>query len=66
MPKYESYEAWFEEFQALAEAEDLAWLVSTTGKGHRQAFEQGDSPTEELMSLADMAEWRGCGCGGGS
>jgi hypothetical protein len=59
---YKSYEEWFDEFKRLAIAEDLAWLVSSEGESHKNAFEQGDSPAEEL----DMAEWRGCGCGGGS
>jgi hypothetical protein len=60
-----SYEAWLAEFRHLAEDDDLGWLVSSAKSAHLDAYRAGVSPTEELQVLADMAEWRGCGCGGG-
>ena len=62
---YPSYAAWLAEFRRLAEADDLAWLVGLEVGAHRDAYRGAISPAEELQSLADMAEWRGCGCGGG-
>jgi len=60
-----SYEAWLAEFRHLAEEDDLVWLVSSAKGAHLDAYRAGVSPAEELQVLADMAEWRGCGCGGG-
>jgi len=63
--EYPSYEAWLAEFRRVAEADELGWLVSSAVDAHLDAYRAGVSPAEELQVLADMAEWRGCGCGGG-
>lgn len=60
-----SYDAWLNQFRRLARDADMAWLLSSDGTAHRPAYEQGLQPDEELQALRDMAEWRGCGCGGG-
>lgn len=59
------YRAWMAELIRLSRQQDQEWLVSADSPYHRAAFDQGLSPYEELTALADMAEWRGCGCGGG-
>jgi len=58
------FDAWFEELRRLAQAQDLAWLIACEPDTHRDAFAKGLTPDEELTALKDMAEWRGCGCGG--
>jgi hypothetical protein len=60
-----SYEQWLSRLLLLAKEQDLEWLVSGETAGHRDAFDRGLSPEEELSALKDMAQWRGCGCGGG-
>ena len=64
-PARPSYASWLAELARLARDEELAWLVSSEPLAHRQAFDDGLSPYEELSALRDMSEWRGCGCGGG-
>lgn len=59
------YETWLQRLRALAADEDKAWLVADQPGAHRGAYDQGLSPEEEFAVLADMAQWRGCGCGGG-
>jgi hypothetical protein len=59
-----TFESWMAAFTELARDRGLQWLVDATGGTHRDAFDRGLSPDEELTALADMAEWRGCGCGG--
>jgi len=61
-----SYESWLNELLCAARERELEWLVSVDSGIHRAAFDKGLSPDEELAARADMAEWRGCGCGGGS
>jgi hypothetical protein len=58
------YAAWLSELRRLAQERELEWLVCTGPNAHRAAFDQGLSPGEELGTLHDMSQWRGCGCGG--
>lgn len=62
----ESFEQWLQRLRQLAEERELEWLVCGNGENFRAAYEADRSPEEELQSLADISEWRGCGCGGGS
>jgi len=66
MPTTETYEHWMQRLRDLAAERELSWIVSSGGESHRRAFEAGQSPEEEFASLADISEWRGCGCGGGA
>jgi hypothetical protein len=66
MPTAETYEQWLERLRELAAERELSWMISDSGESHRSAFEAGRSAEEEFASLADLSEWRGCGCGGGS
>jgi hypothetical protein len=59
------YESWFAELASLARDRGLEWMVQKDAKTHQDSHAMGLSPEEELAALADMAEWRGCGCGGG-
>lgn len=59
------FEEWFEELKTLATEQNLAWALPCATDSHREAYENGHSPLDELTKLADMAQWRGCGCGGG-
>jgi hypothetical protein len=58
--------AWHKELQQLALNCGTAWLVSAEPEAHLAAYEKGLSPAEELAELDDLAQWRGCGCGGGA
>lgn len=60
-----TFEQWVEELRRLAIARDCQWLVSGVGDSHREAWAGGISPADHLDALERMAEWRGCGCGGG-
>jgi hypothetical protein len=60
-----TYEQWLMELQQLAEEQNLSWLISARAEGHRQGYDKGLTPEGELAALADLSEWRGCGCGGG-
>ena len=57
---------WHKELQQLAQKNDASWLVSAELNTHFTAFEKGLSPAEELAELDELAQWRGCGCGGGA
>ena len=59
-----AYEDWLAELRRLAAARDLAWMIARDAQAHRGAFDAGLSADDELNALADMAEWRGCGCVG--
>lgn len=59
------YEDWHRELLRLAVERELQWIVGHSADAHRAAYDSGLTPDEELSTLADMAEWRGCGCGGG-
>lgn len=61
-----TYDAWFAEFVRLAREQELDWLVPCDPMAKKPVFNSGVSPAEELATLRDMSEWRGCGCGGGS
>ena len=60
----EDFLLWYEELQQLAVKSDSLWLVSTDSKSHVEAYRKGLSPEEELAELDELAQWRGCGCGG--
>lgn len=62
---YASYETWHRALRRLSVEQELEYLVSLEEGAHGDAFRSGLSPQEELSTLEDMAEWRGCGCGGG-
>ncbi|MET0658819.1 MAG: hypothetical protein ABW110_11755 [Steroidobacteraceae bacterium] len=64
-PVQDAYEHWLAELQRLAKAQDVEWLIAPASHTHRAGFEKGSTPEEELAALKDLAEWRGCGCGGG-
>ena len=55
---------WFDALQALAKKDDSQWLVSNSPDTHLTAYQKGQSPAEELAELDELAQWRGCGCGG--
>jgi hypothetical protein len=59
-----TFDSWMQTLRALAAERGLQWLMDDSGGTHRDGFDRGLSPDEELTALADMAEWRGCGCGG--
>jgi len=58
--------AWHKELQQLALNRGSSWLVSTEPEAHFAAYQKGLSPKEELAELDELAQWRGCGCGGGA
>jgi len=60
-----TFEAWLAELRQLAAERDLTWIVSATPENHRKGYDKGFTPEDELDALTDLAEWRGCGCGGG-
>ena len=60
-----AYPQWLAQLRELARRDELEWLIAGGDRPHLAAYEAGLSPQEELQELADMAEWRGCGCGGG-
>ena len=60
----ESFQEWLESLRALSAERGLDWVIDQSGAVHREAFEAGRTPESELQILADLAEWRGCGCGG--
>jgi hypothetical protein len=62
---HEGFNTWFAALRELAAERDLTWLVATAGESHHAAFAAQISPAEYLETYAAMAEWRGCGCGGG-
>ena len=61
-----TYENWIIELKRIAAKRDILWLVSEDTEAHRDAYDKGLSPGDELDVLEDISEWRGCGCGGGS
>ena len=59
------FDLWYEALRAEAQRRDASWLVGGERQSYRQAFEAGHSPAQEIEELLRIAEWRGCGCGGG-
>jgi len=59
------FAAWLAELHCLATAEEIAWVIDRSGASHREAFDAGHTPQQEMVGLRDMAQWRGCGCGAG-
>ncbi len=55
---------WLAQLRALADERELGWLIGREDATHRAAYDAGLSADEHLCGLADMAQWRGCGCGG--
>ncbi len=64
-PSDTPFAAWLAQLYRLAGAEEIAWVVDGSGRAHREAFDAGHTPAQEMVSLRDMAQWRGCGCGAG-
>lgn len=64
-PTDPEFAAWLGELHRQAVAEDIAWAVDRGGAIHREAFDAGHTPQQEMVALRDMAQWRGCGCGAG-
>lgn len=59
------YAAWFAGLQQRACERGLEWMVAAAPGAHRAAYDNCLSADDELSTLEDMAQWRGCGCGGG-
>ncbi|MES2481317.1 MAG: hypothetical protein V4609_04895 [Pseudomonadota bacterium] len=59
------FAAWLAELHRLAVAEEIGWVVDRSGATHREAYDTGATPLQEMVNLRDMAQWRGCGCGAG-
>jgi len=55
---------WYKELQNLAVKSDSLWLISMDSKSHVESYRKGLSPEEELVELEELAQWKGCGCGG--
>ena len=55
---------WHAELRQLAKKSGSSWLVSAEAEVHLAAYQKGLSPEEELAELDELAQWRGCGCGG--
>jgi len=55
---------WYAVLQQLAEKSDSSWLLSSDAAAHFSAYQKGHSAEEELAELDELAQWRGCGCGG--
>jgi len=60
-----SFADWMVELRRLADERDIGWVICADGAAHRQSFDAGLDPQEEITRLGDLCEWRGCGCGGG-
>lgn len=60
----QTYESWLRELQALAAQSECDSLLSREPDAYRAAYEQGLTANQEFFQLQDMAQWRGCGCGG--
>jgi len=43
-----TFENWYSELVRLAKAEDLLWMVSNDPEDHREGYEDGNTPAEEL------------------
>lgn len=43
-----TFEEWYDELVELAEDEDLLWLISNYPEDHREGYEDGYTPEEEL------------------
>lgn len=56
--------SWHAELRQVAKNSDASWLVSIDAAVHLAAYQKGLSPEEELAELDELAQWRGCGCGG--
>lgn len=42
------FKVWYDQLAALAKAEDLPWLISNDPEDHREAYDAGYTPAEEL------------------
>lgn len=58
------FQHWLAQLRALARERELDWLIGRDAATHRAAYQAGLSADQQLCELADMAQWRGCGCGG--
>lgn len=60
-----TFDQWVRDLRILAAGRECEWLATGIGASHREAWAAGISPADHLDALERMAEWRGCGCGGG-
>ena len=42
------FQEWWTELQRIAEREKLSWLLSNNPEDHREGYEDGNTPSEEL------------------
>ena len=43
-----TFEQWWAELQKIAAKEKLSWLLSNDPEDHREGYEDGNTPDEEL------------------
>lgn len=55
---------WYNSLKAMAKDNESSWLVAEDSSLYLSVFLKGISPEDEFQSLLDLAEWKGCGCGG--
>ncbi|RLA39430.1 MAG: hypothetical protein DRQ64_06940 [Gammaproteobacteria bacterium] len=60
----EDFLRWYKALQQIAQQSESQWLVSADLNTHFGAYQKGLSPEEEFAELDELAQWRGCGCGG--
>lgn len=49
------FDDWWEELNQLAQQQKLTWCLSPEQEDHRDGFEAGDSPEDELAEQCDAA-----------
>lgn len=60
-----SFLCWYEALRENARVNGLEWVISSDPDGHFASYNRGLTPEEEFAELETLAQWRGCGCGGG-
>lgn len=53
-----SLEEWYDELVQLAKAQGVAWLLSDSAEDHREGYEDGLTPEEELQEQTGAASSR--------
>ena len=43
-----TFDQWYAELVELAKRENLSWLISNDPNDHKEAYEEGNTPQEEL------------------
>lgn len=56
---------WYELLVKIADEKELQWLVSSCPSEHLASYAKGISSEDEFAEIEELAQWRGCGCGGG-